>query len=157
MAILTIAYRDKIKRAKAEYLKQYRLEHKAEIAEHDRQYYLGHKAEIAKYGKLYLQKHRIQIGEQHKLYHRRIQREILTHYGNGQCACVRCGLNDIRALSIDHINGNGRKHRQELNIAAGYKFYFWLRKQGYPQEYQTLCMKCQFISRAESMGRGDSG
>ena len=81
-----------------------------------------------------------------------LKEEVLTHYGNGKYACVQCGFNDIRALSIDHIKGNGNEHRiQNKCRQGGVTFYRWLRKNGYPPEYQTLCMNCQFIKRIENM------
>lgn len=56
---------------------------------------------------------------------------------------------DIRVLSIDHINSNGAEERKRLfkgNYGCGgYQFYLWLRKQGYPEGYQTLCRNCQAI------------
>jgi len=76
-----------------------------------------------------------------------LKREVVTHYGNGKCACVQCGFDDIRALSIDHIAGGGANHRRQAGNKGGATFYRWLRKNGYPPEYQTLCMNCQFIKR----------
>jgi len=32
----------------------------------------------------------------------------------------------------------------------GSRFYYWLRRQGYPEGYQTLCMNCQWIKRSET-------
>jgi len=69
-----------------------------------------------------------------------------------------CGFADIRALSIDHIDGGGNKHRRFLGFGlfgAGQKFYSWLKKEGYPEGYQTLCMNCQWIKRV--IGRKDNG
>jgi hypothetical protein len=66
---------------------------------------------------------------------------VLTHYGNGECACVWCGFKDIRALSIDHIHDNGRAHRREIHRSL----YNWLIDNDFPEGYQTLCMNCQFI------------
>lgn len=75
-----------------------------------------------------------------------IKRLVLTHYGNGKLACVKCGFIDIRALSIDHINGGGGKHTRNLSTSL----YRWLIKNGYPIGYQTLCMNCQWIKRVEN-------
>lgn len=72
--------------------------------------------------------------------------EVLTHYGNDKLACVKCGFDDIRALSIDHINGRGEIDRKNINRRGG-MLYFWLRKNNYPEGFQTLCMNCQFIKR----------
>ena len=72
--------------------------------------------------------------------------EILTHYGLGKCQCVECGEGRIACLSIDHINGNGVRQRKQLK-AHGSTFYIWLRRNNFPNGYQTLCMNCQWIKR----------
>ncbi len=57
---------------------------------------------------------------------------VLTYYGGGKCTCVRCGFNNVKALSIDHINGrtpnepSGRK----LN---GIGIYYWLIREEFPE------------------------
>uniref|UniRef100_A0A6H1ZII1 Uncharacterized protein n=1 Tax=viral metagenome TaxID=1070528 RepID=A0A6H1ZII1_9ZZZZ len=71
--------------------------------------------------------------------------EVLAYYGGGKVACVSCGFSDIRALSIDHVNGNGCEHRKE--VGNGIHLYNWLVKNNYPEGYQTFCMNCQFIKR----------
>ena len=86
-----------------------------------------------------------------------IKKQVLTHYGNGKVACVRCGFSDIRALSIDHINGGGVKHRKSLGVTSGNNFYVWLKNNDYPLEYQTLCMNCQYIKREENREYTDKG
>lgn len=81
--------------------------------------------------------------------------KVLTHYGNGKCACVRCGFDDVRALSIDHINGYGKKKTKTESIRSGTGLYYFLIRNCYPPGFQTLCMNCQFIKRAinkERMG-----
>ena len=67
---------------------------------------------------------------------------LYTHYGGGRPTCVRCGFADIRALSLDHINGRGPNEPKGINYSA-------LRRNNYPPGYQTLCMNCQMIKRAE--------
>lgn len=62
-------------------------------------------------------------------------------------ACVKCGFDDYRALQIDHINGNGAKHRRELGTNY---LYTWLRKNGYPEGFQVLCANCNWIKRDEN-------
>ncbi len=76
--------------------------------------------------------------------------KVLTHYGNGKCACVRCGFDNVWALSIDHIEGRGEQDRHHLGRQGGHPFYKWLMDNGYPKGYQTLCMNCQFIKRVEN-------
>lgn len=70
--------------------------------------------------------------------------KVLTHYGNGKCTCVICGFDDLRALSIDHIDGGGGEHRRKMGYSTIYR---WLVVNDYPEGYQTLCMNCQFIKR----------
>lgn len=86
--------------------------------------------------------------ERQRKYRIGIKQEVLTYYGNGVLACVRCGFDDIRALSIDHIMGKGTEEKRKLHM-QGVAFYNYLKKGGYPKGYQTLCMNCQFIKRAE--------
>jgi Zn ribbon nucleic-acid-binding protein len=79
------------------------------------------------------------------IYEHNLKIDSLTHYGNGQCACVKCGYSNDLALSIDHINSDGAEHR--ANKYVGSHFYRWLKTHNYPTGYQTLCMNCQFIKR----------
>lgn len=67
----------------------------------------------------------------------------LMHYGLGKLACVKCGFGDIRALSIDHVKGDGCEHRKQSSGSL----YTFLIKNHLPKGYQTLCMNCQFIKR----------
>jgi len=57
-----------------------------------------------------------------------------------QCKC--CGVTIITFLTIDHINGGGRKHRENIGLYGGYKFYGWLKKHNYPSGFQVLCANC---------------
>ncbi len=83
----------------------------------------------------------------------RLKRKVatLTHYSNGdKPECVMCGFDDIRALSIDHINGGGTSQRLSDPKLMGQSVYYYLHKRGFPLGYQTLCMNCQFIKRVEN-------
>ena len=74
---------------------------------------------------------------------------VFSHYCNGDIRCAKCGFDDMRALSIDHINGNGAKQKKELG-GSGDKTYRWIKKNDYPPGFQVLCMNCQFIKRYEN-------
>ena len=74
---------------------------------------------------------------------------VINHYSNGTMKCARCYFSDIRALSIDHINGGGRKQEKELR-KIGTILYRWLPKNNFPEGYQVLCLNCQFIKRLEN-------
>lgn len=78
------------------------------------------------------------------LRHRKIRlnlrHEVFNHYGN-KCNC--CGESKHPFLSIDHIKGNGNKHRKEIGLGSGgVLFYEWLKKQGFPKEFRILCHNC---------------
>ena len=69
------------------------------------------------------------------------RQEVINAYG-GKCAC--CGESDIWFLTIDHIDGGGRQHRQAIAGGGGDKFYRKLREQGFPNDppLQVLCWNC---------------
>jgi len=77
----------------------------------------------------------------------RLKYEVLRHY-SPELKCQKCGFNDFRALSVDHIQGGGLRHFRQIG-SSGSTFYSWLRKRGYPTGYQVLCMNCQWVKRAE--------
>jgi transcriptional regulator with XRE-family HTH domain len=69
----------------------------------------------------------------------RRKKQVLTHYGGGKLACVWCGFDDIRALSLDHIAGKKGKK------GTGDALYKRLVEEGLPPGYQTLCLNCRYI------------
>lgn len=72
----------------------------------------------------------------------KLKMEILLHYSGGTPRCVRCLIDDINVLCIDHIEGGGYKERQGGISRGGYSFYQRLKKLGYPKGYQVLCANC---------------
>lgn len=94
------------------------------------------------------------MNEAHTQYLDRLKEEVLTYYGHGNLVCVRCGLKDIRALTIDHIEGGGTKHRQLTGMNGGVALYSWLKRQRFPSGYQTLCGSCQMIKEVEKRNAG---
>lgn len=77
--------------------------------------------------------------------HRRLKIDVFVHYGN-KCEC--CGEENMKFLTIDHIDGAGSEHRRSLGLksrdksGAGAAFYRWLRKNKYPEGYRVLCYNC---------------
>ncbi len=83
--------------------------------------------------------------EYNKNRHRELKVRVLTYYGNGKMACVKCDFEDIRALSLDHIDRDvGVRFKGRTT-----QLYKYLEVNNYPKGYQTLCMNCQFIKRDE--------
>ena len=63
----------------------------------------------------------------------------LKYYSNSDvpyCRC--CGEKTIEFLTLDHINGGGRKHRKEI---GSNNYYRWLVKNK-PEIIQILCYNC---------------
>lgn len=71
---------------------------------------------------------------------------VFDHYG---WACTCCG--STKRLSIDHVNGDGREHREQLfgSNRGGRTFglYRWLIASGFPDGFQTLCKPCNGSKR----------
>ncbi len=97
------------------------------------------------YMKNYLKKWKANHPNYHKENKTKIKLKVLSHYGNGKCACIICGESRLACLSIDHINGCGKEQRQK--DGSGNSFHRQLMKNDYPKGYQTLCMNCQFVKR----------
>jgi hypothetical protein len=76
---------------------------------------------------------------------------VLIHYSlttPPSCAC--CGTTE--SLTIDHVNGGGATHREELfgrKGSAGWQFYAWLIANNFPPGYQVLCRRC---NRSKGIG-----
>jgi hypothetical protein len=69
--------------------------------------------------------------------YRKLRKQVMDAYG-AKCKC--CGEEHDEFLTIDHIGGDGAKHRKETNNEV----YAWLRRNGYPEGFQVLCMNCNF-------------
>ena len=98
------------------------------------------------------EKHRKISSDQAKQYRNRCRLIVIERYSNGTNRCACCGETIIDFLTIDHINGGGRKHCRE--VTGGFsssKFYQWLEKQGFPDGFQVLCWNCN-CGRAKNGG-----
>lgn len=66
-----------------------------------------------------------------------LRSKALDAYGR-QCAC--CGESIERFLTLDHVDGSGAEHRRE--VGRGDTLNKWLKRNGYPSGFQTLCVNC---------------
>ena len=108
-----------------------------------REYYKQHSSEHA----AYLRRWRVELKE-----------TVLNYYGGGKCACVQCGESRMACLSLDHIDGGGKREFKAINYGSGgANFYSYLRRIGYPSGYQTLCMNCQWVKRFINIEYGNWG
>lgn len=93
-------------------------------------------------------------GHEHERQKRKeLATNVLSHYGGGKLACVKCGEDDARVLSLDHINRRSaeeRSRRVKGLANGGWWLYNKLKREGFPEGYQTLCMNCQWRKRIEN-------
>ena len=71
---------------------------------------------------------------------KQLKEEAFSIYGE-RCKC--CNEKIFEFLTIDHINGNGSTHvRKNGSKITGMALYSWLKKNNYPNGFQTLCWNC---------------
>jgi hypothetical protein len=70
-----------------------------------------------------------------------LRQRVLLAYGGEKPRCACCGESIPDFLAIDHIDGNGAKHRREIG-GTGTAFYAWLVRNNYPKDFQILCNNC---------------
>lgn len=106
-------------------------------------YYRTHKEKIQAYTathkkekKAYNIVYAIAHPEKQKEYRKKLRSVILNHYG-GKCIC--CGETQKEFLAVDHISGNGAKHRKEIGSS---NIYWWIKKNNFPPGFQILCHNC---------------
>lgn len=87
-----------------------------------------------------------------KKYRVKLKNDVLSHYG---MTCKVCGFDDPRALQIDHIDGGGNAQRIKAGGSirfSGWNFYQWLKNNGFPEGFQTLCANHNMIKHSETYG-----
>ena len=90
---------------------------------------------------IYAEKRRLY--EKHKRSERKIQ--LINFYSKGKDECVCCKENNVKFLSMDHINGGGKEHREQIAKELGWQdLYKWLIKHNFPEGFQVLCYNCNF-------------
>lgn len=148
----------------SKYVKKWAIKNKNRLKKYHQKYYQKNKENIKRKRKLYTSTEKFKI---HNLnYHRKYRtlkkyklmvrkrldnqkRLVYEHYSKSKNpVCKKCGFKDIRALSIDHINGKGAEHRRQ--VGKGNNMHRWLIKNNFPKGYQILCMNCQFIKSYEN-------
>lgn len=77
-----------------------------------------------------------------KRYWNKLKYEVLNAYG-GKCVC--CDEKEIRFLTIEHGNHDGKEHREQTNQ----QIYKDLRRRGYPKDLgiTVLCSNCNMATR----------
>lgn len=85
----------------------------------------------------YRHEHREEINLQRRRKQRERKEDVIDHLG-GECAC--CHENRVMFLAVDHINGGGNRHLQEIGSGA---LYITVQREGYDStKYRVLCHNC---------------
>lgn len=93
--------------------------------------------------KAYYQCNKAQIKERARFRWAKEKFEVMAHLcGTSEPFCQCCGELEIKFLSIDHINGDGRKLR--VKDKSHKNSCRWIKKHGYPEGFQVLCHNCNF-------------
>ena len=72
---------------------------------------------------------------------------IINHLG---AKCIKCGFKDIRALQLDHINGDGSKEVKKMGAAITVYRYYAAHLELTKTHFQVLCANCNWIKRYEN-------
>ncbi len=135
------------KKENTTYMKKYRLEHpefnskvtkkwREKNPEYAKSYYEDNREKLLIKKRNYDLSHKEEASIKNKKHNSLIKEKIFDHYGR---ICKCCGETEPEFLSIDHIDGGGRKHRKK--IGSG-NFYRWIVKNNFPEDFQTLCFNC---------------
>lgn len=108
------------------------------MIEHNKKQYIKHREEKLIRTKLYETKNKEKVRESRRRTQWKIKLHIINHYG-GKCTC--CGETEIKFLSIDHINNDGYMRRKEESTGTS-SFYYWIKRNNYPNYLQVLCFNC---------------
>ena len=142
---------------KLDYDRRYRQEHKEECSRSQRQwrqnnrervnvYYQENRERYRAHGRRYYDadKERKRAEQRERT---RQRRATLLELLGGKCR--HCGFSDIRALQVDHRDGNGAKRNRELGIGSSSDPAFYRYATSHLEEFQLLCANCNWIKRYE--------
>jgi len=133
-------YRERNRELVNERMREWRKNNRAKAREHSREY---RNRKIANGSPEEVAAIRAAENDKAKKNHRRRKEQVYAAYGGYKCAC--CGETEKSFLSIDHKDNDGGIHRRSgLYKGSGTGFYLWLCNNGFPSNFQVLCMNCQF-------------
>lgn len=115
-----------------------------------KKYYRKHPEHYRKMAEDWQKNHPQRVIEIRKKGNLKVKLQCLIHYGGSPPKCACCGENNPKFLTIDHIDGGGESHRNIIKRYGG-AFYYWLRRNGFPEGYQILCYNCN-CGRAKNGG-----
>ena len=67
----------------------------------------------------------------------------------GGVFCVKCGINDIRTLQLDHKYGGGKEEIKEFGDYDKMLIFYFNNPNIAIHDLQVLCANCNWIKRSE--------
>ena len=139
-------YRLKYKTKLKEWKHKYYIQNQETIKAKSRKYHHNNKEKIAERKHEYYTKNKEKLNlRSHEYYLKNNQKlHVQAIYALGGM-CAICSFDDIRALQIDHINGDGADERRNTHADAFHKDII----AGGRSDLQVLCANCNWIKRGE--------
>lgn len=135
-----LGYRAECKACFSIYKKVHYQKNRERIKARSCAYYASNRERERKVRKEYRSRNRQKANERENKRTRQLRNEMLDAYGS-ICAC--CGESERLFLELDHVNGDGAKHRAETGCRSSTSMYRWLKKRDWPKKrFQLLCSNC---------------
>lgn len=140
-----MSYADRVKNREynREYYKRRREELLPKARERSRKRGQEKKTQINEYLRRVRRSKRERLLAREKRCRDKLKSEVIQRLG-GACAC--CGITELEFLSVDHVQGDGARHRATFTRGTG-SLYRKVRAEGYPEgRYRVLCHNCNWSS-----------
>src|SRR3990167_4100247 len=95
-----------------EYGRKYYAEHRDEMQAKHRKWASENKDRVLEKSRRWRHKNRERYNQLCADTRMRLRMQVMRHYGGDPPMCACCGETELDFLTIDHINGGGRKHRE---------------------------------------------
>jgi len=129
--------------------KKYREENPEKVAQAKKDYYAKNKEQEDARKRKWARENKGRVNESAKQSRLSCKIKALNAYGG--VFCNVCGETNPFKLELDHINGDGTKHRESINRSTGADFYRYLSQNNFPQDppLQVLCKTCHKFKTVE--------
>jgi hypothetical protein len=134
-------YRDEDPEKMNAYQRKWRSEHLDQSRKKERDYKLAHPEKRKEWWERWYAEHKDLIQEKNRKRQGTMRQKIFTHYGGPDPHCICCGEMHSEFLTVDHINGGGNKHREQIGQGG---LYGWLIKNNFPDGFRILCLNCNW-------------
>lgn len=122
--------------------KEYYWKHKKELSSKQKIYYREHLGEEKSRRKKWRDLHKDYISQKEKEKRLDLKFSVFAIYSDAQPKCACCGETIFEFLSLDHINGTGKKYGKKFECQTLTELLNWITKHNFPRDYRILCYNC---------------